>query len=95
MFSVAFIKANQFIRLVHLTSWFLCTHISTISKNVFFAGSLRLWDCISSHLLKSYNPAVTQMSHICDVAYQVINGTKYIFAATSSRSVRVYEVGFY
>eukprot|EP00794_Sanderia_malayensis_P020031 gene20031-21995_t len=48
-------------------------------------GSLRLWDCISSQLLKSYNPAVSQKSSVSGISYQEIRELKYIFVATASR----------
>ncbi|XP_065068565.1 WD repeat-containing protein 64-like [Rhopilema esculentum] len=54
-------------------------------------GSLRLWDCISSRLLKSYNTEVSKMSKICNVAYIGHNETKLIIAGTANRSVRVFQ----
>jgi len=54
-------------------------------------GSIMLRDCISSRLLKEYNPEASKQSNICSLFYQHIYGVKYIFAATANRSVRIYE----
>ena len=51
-----------------------------------------LRDCISSRLLKAYNPEASKQSYICNLFYQDIYRMKYIFAATANRSVRIYEV---
>ena len=61
---------------------------------LYITGSLMLWDCISSRLLKTYNPEISKRSRICNVLYEDIHGAKFIFAATVNRSVRIFEVNF-
>ena len=67
---------------------YLRFHVNIFSSK----GSIMLWDCISSRLLKTYNPEISKQSRICSVIYEEIHGTKCIFAATANRSVRIFEV---